>query len=249
MRKIIQIYPKALVIIKLRLVTIVLSLVALFFTALGQSAVLIKEKQWQKGMTLKVVFLDGSDQLKQLIKQTAPQWLEKTSLSFQFFDNLSLAPKSTHIRISFKLHSGSELGNHGEYLLKTPTMNLFDLTTGKMSASASRRLILHEFGHALGFEHEYRSQYWPYDYHSIDQITIACYPKMELIGYSKLSAIAHCKEINAPVDPDKYMATAYDEFSIMNYPMSVTLSSGDTKQIKASTKLSYLDQHAIQQWY
>jgi len=229
--------------------SLVMTFLLLFFSIVSHSAVLIKEKQWQKGITLNVVFLDGSDDLQQLIKDTAPQWLQKTSLSFKFFDNLAVAPKSTHIRISFELHSGSVLGDHGDYLSKYPTMNLFDLTTGQMSESAAQRLILHEFGHALGFEHEYRSEYWPYGEQKILPIIKACYPKMELVGYSEQAAKDHCDEINAPVTSNLAFVTAYDEYSIMNYPMTFIQPDGSHKLIKASTKLSLLDHHAVQQWY
>jgi len=224
-------------------------LILLFFSLSGQSAVLIKNKQWQKGMVLNVIFLDGNKELHNLVKTTAPQWLQNTSLSFKFYNNLAAAPQSTHIRISFNLHSGSQLGDHGDYLSKLSTMNLFDLTTGQISDSAAQRLILHEFGHALGFEHEYRSQYWPYNHQAIQQIIVACYPQMELIGYSKQSARTHCNEINAPVDPNLAFVTAYDESSIMNYPMSFIQLDGNEKRIKAALKLSLLDHHAIQQWY
>jgi len=228
---------------------IVTSLLLLFNSMWSKSAVLVKDKQWQKGMVLNVVFLDGSLAQQQLVKDTAPKWLNKTSLSFKFFNGLTNAPKLTHIRISFSLHSGSRLGNHGDYLSTYSTMNLFDLTTNRLSDNSAQRLILHEFGHALGFEHEYRSQYWPYGHQVIDQITQTCYPRMELIGYSKESAKKRCKKINASINPSQYLVTAYDEASIMNYPISFIQLDGNQKEIKAATKLSYLDLHAIQQWY
>lgn len=210
---------------------------------------MIKDKQWQKGMVLNVVFLDGPPVLHKLVRDTAPDWLQKTSLSFEFFDQLDRAPKQTHIRISFALHSGSRLGDHQDYVSKYPTMNLFDLTSTLISDSRAKRLILHEFGHALGFEHEYRSSLWPYGPAPIERIIEDCYPKMENIGYSHLSAIEHCRTINATIDSNFAHLTAYDENSIMNYPMAVVRTDGSSKQIKASVSLSLLDRYAIERWY
>ena len=214
-----------------------------------QSAVLIKDKQWQQGLVLNVLFLDGSPELQQLVKATAPQWLQKNSLSFQFFDRSDKAPSQTHIRISFKLHSGSQLGDHQDYESQYPTMNLLELSSSQISASAAQRLILHEFGHALGFEHEYRNSYWPHGEKAIERIITDCYPKMELIGYSSSAAIGQCKKINSPVNSNLAHLTAYDEYSIMNYPISFVTTDGNNKQIKPATKLSLLDRYAIQQWY
>jgi hypothetical protein len=214
-----------------------------------RSAVLIKDKQWQIGAVLNVLFLDGSPELQQLVTTTAPEWLQNTSLSFQFFDHSIKSPRQTHIRISFALHSGSQLGDHQDYASKYPTMNLFDLTSDQISDSGARRLILHEFGHALGFEHEYRSSYWPYGEKAIKKIVVDCYPKMQRIGHSKLTAIEKCKKINAPIASSVAHLTAYDEFSIMNYPMSFVDSDGREQQIKPAVNLSLLDRYAMQRWY
>lgn len=228
---------------------LILLLLLCLYVPTTQSAVLVKNKLWKKDTVLNVVFLDGNPKLHQLVKSIAPQWLQQTSLSFQFFSNLSSAPKQTHIRISFNLHSGSRLGNHQDYQSKTATMNLFDLVSNQTSDSGAQRLILHEFGHALGFEHEYRSSYWPYDTKVIEQIIVDCYPKMELIGYSSQTAKQRCQTINAPINSKLAYLTAYDEGSIMNYPMSFILKDGGEKNIKAAINLSTLDHYAIQLWY
>jgi len=213
------------------------------------SAVLVTDKQWPKGTQLNVVFLDGSPQLHQLVTKFAPQWLENTSLSFRFFSDLKLAPNESHIRISFVLHNGSRLGNHKDYRSKNATMNLFDLASDQINEESSKRLILHEFGHALGLEHEYRSLYWPYGKEPIKKILADCYPQMELIGYSPKSAVDHCHSTNSALSREQALFTAFDERSIMNYPMTFTLPDGSTKNISANTSLSILDRHAIQQWY
>ena len=229
---------------------ITLSLVLLIlYLAPAAGAVLIKDKQWPQNMVLNVVFLDGNQEQHQLIRKIAPNWLNKTNLSFRFYNDLASAPNNTHIRISFLLQSGSRLGDHQDYLSQDATMNLFDLSTGRLSKASAKRLILHEFGHALGLTHEYRSPYWPYGEKVLMQILHNCYPKMERIGHTKQEAVSRCETINRPVDPKQARKTAYDEFSVMNYPATFTTINGTNKTIKAHSKLSYLDQYAIQLWY
>ncbi len=228
-------------------------LLLVFFYALvlapAYAAVMVIDKQWPQNTSLKVVFLDCSKDQQRLVEQVAPQWLAKSNLSFQFYDSFEKAPKETHIRISFLVHSGSRLGNHRDYCSDKATMNLFDLTTGQLSDSSARRLILHEFGHALGLVHEFRSPYWPYGTNVLQKMLPNCYPKMERIGYSKQGAILRCKAVNRPVDPKKSEKTAFDEFSVMNYPTIFTTQDGSKKTISAQSRLSYLDRYAIQLWY
>jgi serralysin len=227
-----------------------LVIIIFFFWQLSASSgVLQKDKQWPQNQILNVVFLDGKHELKTLVKHTASKWLENTNLSFNFYDKITDAPIETHIRVSFLLQSGSRLGDHKDYLSKLATMNLFDLANGKLSQEGEKRLVLHEFGHALGFIHEYRSPYWPYSQSIIDKIQQDCMPKMMRIGYSKSEASSRCQIVNQPINKKLVESTAFDEFSVMNYPVTITLSNGQDKTIRAHSALSYLDKYAIQLWY
>jgi len=195
------------------------------------------------------VFLDGPIRLHQLVKEIAPIWLKDTDLKFSFYSEVEHFPKDTHIRISFSSHNGSQLGDHNDYFSQLPTMNLNDLLGEKLTASGTKRLILHEFGHALGFEHEYRSYQWPYGPSALQQVLKNCYPKMEAIGYSKLGAVDHCSQINSQVGKNMAHTTAYDERSIMNYSVTFILEDGTEKTIQPTYSLSLLDRYAIQRWY
>ncbi len=168
---------------------------------------------------------------------------------FKFFSDPRSFPADKHIRISFASHSGSILGNHADYQSDHATMNLKGLLQPHLGEREIKRLILHEFGHALGFEHEYRSKFWPYGNAALQQIRERCYPQMESIGYDESSARSHCDKINSPLNNRNALTTAYDERSIMNYAMSFTQNDGKVKTIPANFELSLLDKYAIKRWY
>ncbi|MGB0495266.1 MAG: hypothetical protein ACPGJI_02835 [Kangiellaceae bacterium] len=226
-----------------------LFLILLFQSHNPSAATLSSEHMWPQNSLLNVVFLDGNKDHKALVQSIADQWLSNTNLSFKFFLSAGDAPAKTHIRISFKSHSGSQLGNQKNLLSKEPTMNLFDLTSRQISNSGARRLILHEFGHALGFEHEFRNPNWPYKIEVLFEVVKQCIPKMERMGYSIVKAKSHCDEINRKLEANKTLSTAYDQNSIMNYALEFVGEKGNPVKIKANSELSYLDKYAIQKWY
>lgn len=226
-----------------------LVLLLMIFPTTIFAAVLVKDKMWPNNTTLKVVFLDGNSAQKALVKQFAPLWVENSSLRFKFFDSLATAPENTHIRISFKSHTGSMLGNHGDYLSKTATLVLNELTRSELVIHHAKRYVLHEFGHALGFEHEYRNPKWPYGDKPINQQVKQCTPRLIQLGYKDNQAYQKCLDINLPLAKKLVNATIYDESSIMNYPQVITLADETEKQIVAKFSLSVLDKLAIQRWY
>jgi len=213
------------------------------------SAVMVKKNLWPQNSQLNIVFLDGSEKLKSLVKTYSILWVKGSNLSLYFYSSLNNAPKNKHIRISFEHHTGSQLGNQKDNLSINPTMNLFALNSDQISDSGAKRLILHEFGHALGFEHEFRNPNWPYGQGAMTEILKECLPKMIFIGYSKNSALEHCLSISSKLDPKNILSTAYDESSIMNYALSFDNKNNSRINIKAQTVLSYLDRYAIQKWY
>ncbi|MDH5433324.1 MAG: M12 family metallopeptidase [Gammaproteobacteria bacterium] len=208
------------------------------------AAVLLKANMWSKNMTLNVVFIDGSDQQKQWVKTYAPLWLEDSSLSFSFYDDFESAPKATHIRISFTGNTASVAGDHKDYFSKDPTLLLNRLNETDLPHRYIKQAVLHEFGHALGFEHEYRSPNWPHGNQIIDKQIKRCLSLMNMDMDSQ-----HCHKINQPLSRQSAFVTAYDKFSIMNYTHNVELNDNQSKTVTAKTTLSFLDKLAIRNWY
>lgn len=109
-------------------------------------------KLWKNGQRLRVLFLDGSPEIKLRVSELAKEWSEYANIHFDFVDTLP-----AEIRVTFRAN-----GNHS--YLGTDALTIRDQTKHTLSLSAlsqntaiSTRTILHEFGHALGLEHEHLS--------------------------------------------------------------------------------------------
>ena len=124
----------------------------------GQAEEAAGKNFWPAGATLTVSFLDGDPLVKRKVRYYARKWTRYANVQLKFL--LKPDPKA-HIRISFLQNgSWSAVGTdalnevwfpHGE-----PTMNYGWLTPASTNEDYSR-VVVHEFGHALGLVHEHQS--------------------------------------------------------------------------------------------
>lgn len=119
-------------------------------------AAAVKSKLWKPGRTLTVCFLDGLPEVQSKVEHYAHQWEQYANIKFRFIQGTDAV-----IRISFNEDgSWSALGTDAlveEFFPKnSPTMNYGWLTPQSPEDEYSR-VVMHEFGHALGMIHEHTS--------------------------------------------------------------------------------------------
>lgn len=105
---------------------------------------------WELGRVLKIRFLDGARKLHDKVEKAASQWLDYANLSFDFGDHAD-----AEIRVSFKQQgSWSYLGTQC-LTIPDPQPNVnFGWLTATTDMREVERVVLHEFGHVLGLQHE-----------------------------------------------------------------------------------------------
>jgi serralysin len=117
--------------------------------------------RWTPGQTLNVLFVDG-DQVEDSVYDAAIQliqdsWQANSSLRFHFEKGEPNPNLTYHIKVTFLVDKGynSHIGPNS--LRFNPSMNLSRLHTKPLNGREFRRVVVHEFGHALGMMHEHQN--------------------------------------------------------------------------------------------
>jgi serralysin len=122
----------------------------------NDKAALLNEAQWEQGEIIRVKFLEGDASLRDRVKAVAERWTEPgmANLTFQWVDE-----GDSEIRIGFMEGDGSWsfLGTQCRDIPEDePTMN-YGWLTPDSPEDELQRVVLHEFGHALGLIHEHQN--------------------------------------------------------------------------------------------
>jgi hypothetical protein len=114
---------------------------------------LVRDKRWDPAYQLRIQFLEGNPLIQAKVKETAQGWRPHANINFVFVDD-----GPADVRIAFREGAGSwsYIGKDSKTVAPDqPTMNFGWLTTDTADEEYSR-VVLHEFGHALGCIHEHQ---------------------------------------------------------------------------------------------
>lgn len=198
---------------------------------------LVYQKKWKPGRILRIAFMGTPDQkVRDKIVSFAREWLKYVNLTFDFVDG-----QNGDIRISTEPGgSWSYIGTDATLIpANKATMNYGWLTSDTPDEEYGR-VVLHEFGHALGaiHEHQHPEAGIPWNRQNV----YAYYARM---GWSKEQVD---NNIFAKYDGDQLNTSAYDRASIMHYAVPNQLTVGDW-EIGWNTNLSDLDKSFMRNQY
>jgi hypothetical protein len=129
-------------------------------------AAILRDSLWANGQTLVVQFMDGREEaaLLRAVERYARQWEVYTNLRFVFLRPgqrpQDFGEKLSHIRVSFSADGHwSYVGRQSiDDAIAPQTRKSMNLQLTRDTRQEDiRRVVLHEFGHALGFEHEHQN--------------------------------------------------------------------------------------------
>lgn len=178
----------------------------------GHKAALLNDYKWPVGSVIKVKFVGGSPALQKKVRTVAETWTQPGMANLKF----SFVPTGdADVRVAFEQGDGSwsYIGTYCKNIPQNqPTMN-YGWLTDTSDEDEIQRVVLHEFGHALGLIHEHQN------------------PK-RAIKWNKPAVI---QDLSGPpnnwdqatiqhnmfdkYEPDQVTATNVDGLSIMMYPI------------------------------
>jgi serralysin len=173
---------------------------------------LLNQARWEPNAVVRVKFVNGDDALKQRVREVAERWTAPgmADLTLNFIEE-----GNAEIRIDFAPGKGSwsYLGTVCRDIpADKPTMN-YGWLTADSPDDELQRVVLHEFGHALGLIHEHQNPEGGIKWNEPAVIAQLSGPPNEwdeeTIRRNVLDHYATDDVTSTPVDPD----------SIMMYPI------------------------------
>jgi len=195
-----------------------------------------KGKFWPAGKVLKVKFLNGSIALQDKVLNYAKTWSNHANVTF-----VKVTAGNAEIRVRFgNIGHNSYVGTDNLLIAQNlQTMN-FQLTDNSVESDV-RRVALHEFGHALGLNHEHQN---PFANISWDKPKVYAYYALNQ-GWSQQMVDAQVLNKQAF---ETTQHTGLDPQSIMSYSIPASLTTNGFS-IPWNTVLSAVDKEFIGKAY
>lgn len=201
-----------------------------------------RDKFWENGRTLKIGFVDDylDETHRQAIVDAILQWQPHIGLELVFIDGREGQPGhgqgdiriTTDSEMNYSL-IGTDARSNDPW---TPTMVLGI----RPSHPRFTATVMHEFGHALGLEHEHQhpDADIPWD---VDKV----YAHYTAKGIDRTEVD---EQVMNRLPRNGMRTTAYDKTSIMHYPVPNELTIGDW-EVGHNLALSELDKALVRSMY
>lgn len=199
-------------------------------------------KMWENGRELRCRFLDGDTKQKRKVEAKAHLWERFANVTFAF-----VTSTDEDIRISFTADSGSWSALGTDCLVTSyfpryqPTMN-FGWLSDDTPDQEYERVVVHEFGHALGAIHEHQSPAAKLKWNKAEVYRVFSGPPNH---WSKADIDSNILEHYSQTHMN---FTNFDPDSIMLYAFPANLFS-DHHATAENTHLSAGDEHFIAHLY
>ncbi len=198
--------------------------------------VAVTAKRWKTGMTLRIKFLNGDPVVQKKVMEAALEWTRYANLDFKF-----IGEGDAELRVGFD--QGGSWSHVGTDCLEIPkdqpTINLGWLTPTTADAEV-RRVVIHEFGHALGLAASQQSPIADIPWNK--KATYEYYAKM---GWTREIVDAN---IFLKLDPGSVIWGPADPNSIMYHPIPKETTDGKIEIVEVN-ELSEGDKQFIAQLY
>jgi hypothetical protein len=217
----------------------------------GLEAVVQRSLTWP-GNSASVCFFDGSQRTRDHVAEVAEQWALATKSVLKLDFGPSGARRTcdwsnpSDIRVSFNgVGYWSYVGTQAKLInAYKQTLNLAGMDTITSFTTQEDGVILHEFGHAIGFEHEHQSPQsgceeefnWNYLYTAL--------------GWPRDDVDRNMRRLDISSSKTLLLTTAFDSKSVMLYSLSPEAfkdpNAAKCYIPRSNTKISDLDARAAE---